>query len=80
MLTPTTARVNIIKFRQKNRRSDFFLLCFEFEMLACFHTTGANLDASTREPCLGLGECNPLEVGVLAGVTTWVKLGRTNTV
>ena len=49
-------------------------------MFARLDATSANLDTTTGESGLGLGERDPLEVGILACVSAWVEFGCTDAV
>jgi hypothetical protein len=67
--------------QKKDPRSRVFFLCFltltDLEVFVSLDTAGADLDAS---PADLFGESNPLEVGILAAVTTRIELCGANAV
>ena len=57
----------------------FFLILFlcELEMLTALDAAGANLNATASR---SLWECDPLEVGVFAGIARRIEFCRADTV
>ena len=73
------ARISLFACRNEKTALAVFLILFlcELEMLTALDAAGANLNATASR---SLWECDPLEVGVFAGIARRIEFCRADTV